>query len=64
MAKKKAPKEGPGEAIHSTTIRVPLSIWQEFELDAEENSRTANMHVVHLIKERVKQARAEKIRQQ
>lgn len=56
MAKKKAGKADP-EATKQVLVRMPQRLYDELEKDAEEESRTVNMHIVWLVKERLKTIR-------
>lgn len=53
MAKKRGKEKKPDE-IHQVIVRMPYHVYKDLEKDAEENLRTANMHILWLIRQRLR----------
>lgn len=58
----KIPKRDPNE-IRQVLIRIPQWLYEAIETDANEEARTVNMHVVWLVRQRVRAKAAEKAAQ-
>jgi hypothetical protein len=59
LAVPKKPSRKKPDDIHQIIVRIPFRLYEELAADAEDSSRTVNMHILHLVKERLKERRRE-----
>jgi hypothetical protein len=53
MAKRK-PKPKDPETIHAVAVRMPYRLYEQLERASQEESRSVNMQILHLIREWLK----------